>query len=102
VVIVRLRERTDLGTAFMQVLCRYATTLTASGSKLVVVSAGEQIQDQLSATGVTDVVDARDIYAGDERVDATLNRAHADATAWIKDNERTATSTDTPSDGEPA
>ena len=53
VVILRLRGRTDLGTTFMDVLRRYAQALTAAGSKLVIVSASERIQEQLRVTGVT-------------------------------------------------
>ena len=56
VVILRLRGRTDLGTTFMDVLCRYAQALTAADSKLVIVSAGERIQEQLRVTGVTDLI----------------------------------------------
>ena len=41
VVILRLRGRTELGTTFMDVLRRYAQALTACGSKLVIVSAGD-------------------------------------------------------------
>jgi sulfate permease, SulP family len=88
VVILRLRGRTDLGTTFMGVLERYATALTAVDSKLVLVSAGQQVQDQLRATGVTDVIMAENIYTGDERVSATLTRAYADAAAWIRLNQR--------------
>ncbi len=101
VVIVRLRGRTDLGTTFMQVLSRYAAALTDAGSKLVLVSASEQIQDQLRAAGVTDVLGPQDIYAGDERVGATFERAYADGTAWIQANQRP-TGTSTPGDTEPA
>jgi len=101
VVILRLRGRTDLGTTFMQVLCRYAATLRDAGSKLMVVSASEQIQDQLRAAGVTDVIGAEDIYTGDERVGATLKRAYADATAWIESAQRRA-GTDIRPDTEPA
>ncbi len=90
VVILRLRGRTDLGTTFMQVLRRYAEELTASGSKLVIVSASERIQEQLRVTGVTDLVAPEDIYTGDERVGATLKRAYADGTAWIEQNQRAA------------
>ena len=97
VVIVRLRGRTDLGTMFMQVLCRYGTALTDAGSKLVLVSASEQIHDQLRAAGVTDVIGPQDIYAGDERVGATFQRAYADGTAWIQANQRR-TGTGTPGD----
>ncbi len=87
VVILRLRGRTDLGTTFMDVLHRYAQALTATGSKLVIVSASDRIQEQLRVTGVTDVVAAEDIYAGDERVGATLKRAYADAVTWIEHNQ---------------
>lgn len=90
VVLLRLRGRTDLGTTFMQVLCRYGAALRESGSKLVIVSASEQIQGQLRAAGVTDVIGPEDIYTGDERVGATLKRAYADATAWIESNRRAA------------
>ena len=93
VVILRLRGRTDLGTTFMDVLRRYAQALTAAGSKLVIVSASERIQEQLRVTGVTDLITPENIYAGDERVGATLKRAYADATAWIEHNQH-ATGTD--------
>jgi SulP family sulfate permease len=83
VVIVRLRGRTDLGTTFMDVLRRYAASLDAVGSKLVIVSASERVVDQLAVTGVTAVVGAGNVYPSDERVGATLRRAEADAQAWI-------------------
>ena len=86
VVILRLRGRTDLGTTFMNVLQRYTQVLTASSSKLVIISASERIQEQLRVTGVTDLIPPQDIYTGDERVGATLKRAYADATAWIEHN----------------
>jgi SulP family sulfate permease len=87
VVILRLRGRTDLGTTFMDVLHRYAQALTAAGSKLIIVSASERIQEQLRVTGVTDVIAPEDIYTGDERVGATLKRAYADAVTWIEHNQ---------------
>jgi len=88
VVILRLRGRSDLGTTFMDVLNRYAQHLTAVGSKLVIVSAGERIQEQLSVTGITDLIGTDNIYTGDERVGATLTRAHAEARAWVEANRR--------------
>lgn len=33
------------------------------------------------------MVAAEDIYAGDERVGATLKRAYADAVTWIEHNQ---------------
>jgi SulP family sulfate permease len=83
VVILRLRGRSDLGTTFMDVLGRYAEALRGAGSKLVIVSANERILEQLAVTGVAELIGEENIYPGDERVGATLDRAHADADAWI-------------------
>ena len=82
-VILRLRGRSDLGTTFMDVLLRYAVALRGVGSKLVVVTDSERIREQLTATGVTGVIGATNVYSGDHRVGATVERAAADAQAWI-------------------
>jgi SulP family sulfate permease len=89
VVILRMRGRTDLGTTFTGVLGRYARGLAAVDSKLVIVSAGKQVREQLRVTGVTDVVGPENIYPGSERIGSTLKRAYTDATAWIQQNQRT-------------
>ena len=83
VVILRLRGRTDLGTTFMDVLHRYAVSLRDAGSKLVIVSANERILEQLEVTGTVDVIGPANVYMGDERVGATLERAYEDALAWV-------------------
>jgi len=83
VVILRLRGRTDLGTTFMDVLLRYAQSLAAVGSKLVVVSTNERIDEQLGVTGITAVIGAENVYAGDHRVGAAIRRAYDDALAWV-------------------
>jgi|SRR5664280_1996132 len=94
VVILRLRGRDDLGNTFMDVLARYAHSLTAVGSKLVLVSTNQRVEEQLSVTGLTSVIGAENIYRGDERVGASVARAEKDAVAWITDHQ--------PGDGLPA
>jgi sulfate permease, SulP family len=84
VVILRLRGRTDFGTTFMDVLHRYAVALTTVGSKLTLVSVSDRVFEQLQVAGVTEVIGADDIYPGDERVGATVMRAHADAVEWVR------------------
>jgi SulP family sulfate permease len=83
VVILRLRGRSDLGTTFMDVLARYAEDLEAVGSKLVLVSADEQLLEQFDVTGVTAVVGEANIYPTDERVGATVAKAAEEANEWI-------------------
>ncbi len=82
-VILRLRGRSDLGTTFMDVLHRYAVALDGVGSKLVIVSASERIQEQLTVTGITDVIGTSNVYAGDERIGAAVRLAYDDAAAWV-------------------
>ena len=84
VVILRLRGRSDLGTTFMDVLLRYAQSLAAVGSRLIIVSTNDRIDEQLAVTGITSVIGPDSIYSGDERVGASVARAQADAAAWIQ------------------
>ena len=86
VVILRLRGRSDLGTTFMDVLHRYALALAGVGGKLVIVSANDRIIEQLRVTGITDVIGEANVYPGDERVGATVERAYLDAIAWVDAN----------------
>ena len=86
VVILRLRGRSDLGGTFMGVLRRYAQALNGVGSKLVLVSANDQMIDQLRATRVLDVIGHDDVYPGDEWVGHTVRRARDDALEWIDGN----------------
>ena len=83
VVILRLRGRSDLGTTFMDVLRRYAVSLQDVGSKLVIVSDSDRVLEQLIVTNITDTIGDANLYAGDERVGATVRRAHDDAVRWI-------------------
>jgi sulfate permease, SulP family len=83
VVLLRLRGRSDLGSTFMDVLLRYARDLEQAGSRLVVVSANERIQDQLRVTGVATALGPGAIYATDDRVGLASARALADANDWV-------------------
>jgi sulfate permease, SulP family len=83
VVILRLRGRTDLGTTFIDVLHRYALALAAVDSKLVLASVSDRVLEQLRIANITDAIAADDLYLGDDRVGATLARAHDDAVAWV-------------------
>ena len=83
VVILRLRGRSDLGTTFLAVLARYAEGLITVGSKLVIVSTSDRLEDQLRLSGVTEAVGTENIYEGDERVGAALAKAYEDAKAWV-------------------
>jgi sulfate permease, SulP family len=82
-VILRLRGRSDLGSTFMDVLMKYARSLAAADSQLMLVSANENMHDQLKVAGVADVVGNASIYTSDEWVGTTIKRAHEDAEALV-------------------
>ena len=86
---MRLRERSDLGSTFIDLLRRYAESLRNVGSKLVIVSVNEQLAEQLRATGLVDFLGADNLYRSSERVGAAMERAYQDAMTWVaaRDNE---------------
>jgi SulP family sulfate permease len=84
VVILRLRGRSDLGSTFMDVLLRYAESLRDQESKLVLVSADENIHEQLAVARVTAVVGSQNVYTSDEWVGRTLKQAYSDAIGWVE------------------
>jgi anti-anti-sigma factor len=88
VVILRLRGRQELDSTVMGVLRRYAAALKANGSRLIIVSASDRVQQQLRVTGVSAVLEPNSIYSGDERLGASLKRAYTDAAAWVEMSRR--------------
>jgi SulP family sulfate permease len=86
VVILRLRGRSELGSTVMGILHRYAESLARVDSRLVIVSTNARIDEQLAVSGIEDLIGPESIYRGDERVGAALQRAEADASAWIADH----------------
>lgn len=67
----------------MDVLGRYADALAAVGSKLVLVSTNGCIEEQLKGGGVTGKIGRSNVYRAEPRVGAAMDRADADARAWI-------------------
>jgi SulP family sulfate permease len=83
-VLLRLRGRTDVGTTFIEVLARYARTLEAVGSRLIIVSAGDRIADQFAVTGLTELIGDDAVYLTDDRVGRALAQAQGDAERWVE------------------
>ncbi len=83
VVIVRLRGRTDLGSTLTDTLGRYAASLHAVDSKLMIVTDSTRVLGQLSATGVAAIIGEDNIYRSDEWLGSTARRAADDARQWI-------------------
>ncbi len=87
VVIIRLRGKSDVGLTFIDVLEDYAESLNAVGSKLMVVTDGERILEQLKATGAADIIGQDNIYRATEWLTETVTKATQDAQAWVGERE---------------
>ena len=94
IVILRLRERSDIGSTFIDLLRRYAESLMTVGSKLVIVSVNERLADQLRVTGLVDFIGVENVYRSTERIGDAMERAYQDAVTWVEARE-----TDGPDDG---
>ncbi len=88
VVILRLRERSDIGSTFIQVLRRFGESLTAVDSKLMVVSLNDQLAEQFRVTGLADILGPENMYRSTERIGAALEQSYRDALAWIAAQQR--------------
>ena len=71
----------------MDVLLRYARSLESVGSRLIVMSANDRVQEQLAVTGVAEAVGPRGIYSTDDRVGLAIDRALAEATSRVDERQ---------------
>ncbi len=85
VVILRLRGADDAGATLIDVLSRYATSLSDADCKLVLVTDNPRIKRQFYVTGAIDSIGDENIYAGTEWVGETVRRAYDDAVSWVSD-----------------
>ncbi len=87
VVIIRLRGKSDVGSTLIEVFKRYAESLLAVDSKMMIVTDGDRIRDQLAASGATKVIGAENIYEATEWLTESIARAYDDAKAWVAEHE---------------
>lgn len=100
VVVLRLRGADDAGVTLLEVLTRYARSLTAVGSKLVIVTDNPRVIAQLHQTGAIAAIGESNVYRGTEVVGETTLLAIADARAWIAEQQAPTSGTD--EGGEPS
>jgi SulP family sulfate permease len=88
VVILRLRNRSSVGSSFVRMLKHYARRLEKSGNLLMLSGAAPEVIEQLRRTEVTDVIAERHIFPATEIIGEALQSARAAAQNWI-DQHRT-------------
>jgi len=83
VVLLRLRNRDEIGSTFIRVLERYALELEARQGKLVLTGVGEHIYHQLQKTDLVDQLGEENIYQATSILSDSTIKAYQDAQGWL-------------------
>jgi SulP family sulfate permease len=87
VVIVGMRGETDFGSTFLEVLARYARSLQAKDSKLMLTGLTPPVRDQIERTGIVNVIGRENMAMATDEIGRALLDTMAAADAWIAEKE---------------
>jgi SulP family sulfate permease len=82
VVIIRLRDRDEVGSTFIRALERYTRLLQAQDNLLMLVGLNQQVIEQLERTDLLDLIGKENVFLAQPRYRASLEQALARAQAW--------------------
>jgi SulP family sulfate permease len=83
VVILRLRDRDEIGSTFIRTIRRYTQQLQAQGNKIMLVGISQNVYEQLERTDLLDLIGEKNIYLSQPIFGKALRRALSDAGEWI-------------------
>jgi sulfate permease, SulP family len=83
VVAIGLRGKTEVGSTFVSVLQRYAASLQAHDSKLMLVGVDPAVRDQLAKTGVLKLIGPENVFLATPQLGGAMNQAATAAYAWL-------------------
>jgi len=84
VVILRLRDRDEVGSTFIRAIERYTHKLQEQDNKLILEGLNERVLEQLELTNILDLVGKQNVYLGRPVFLAALKEAIANAETWIE------------------
>jgi SulP family sulfate permease len=82
-VIIRLRDRDEVGSTFIRTIQRYTDTLKAGGNLLMLEGLSEKVLEQLERTDLLDLIGEENVFLGQKQHGASLRQALAAAEAWL-------------------
>jgi len=83
VVIIRLRDRDEVGSTFIRAIERYSQALQEQDNKLMLVGVDEHVMEQLEKTGILELIGEQNVYPAHQAFLASLQEATAAAQEWI-------------------
>jgi SulP family sulfate permease len=85
-VIVRLRDRDEVGSTFIRTIQRYTESLQAGGNLLMLEGLSKKVLEQLERTDLLDLIGEENVFRGQKQHGASLRQALAAAEAWAAQN----------------
>ena len=86
-VVIRLRDRDEVGSTFIRTMQRYAQALQAGGNVLMLEGLSEKVYDQLERTELLDLIGRENVFLGQPQFGASLRQALAVAQARLIQNQ---------------
>jgi SulP family sulfate permease len=83
VVILRLRDRDEVGSTFIRAMQRFAKELQQGGNLLMLTGLGSHVQDQLEKTDLLDLIGEENIFPAEPVYTAALEKTLAAANQWL-------------------
>ena len=83
VVILRLRDRDEVGSTFIRALQRFAKELQQGDNLLMLTGIGSHVQDQLENTDLIELIGEENIFPAEPVFTAALEKALAAANRWL-------------------
>ena len=83
VVILRLRDRDEVGSTFIQALQRFANELHERDNLLMLTGVGSHVWNQLEKTDLHELIGEENIFLAEPKYTAALEKALAAANQWL-------------------
>jgi SulP family sulfate permease len=83
VVVIRLRDRDEVGSTFIRTIERYLKSLQVGGNVLMLEGLSERVLDQLRKTDLLGLIGEENVFLGQPQHGASLRQALAAAEEWL-------------------
>jgi SulP family sulfate permease len=88
VVVIRLRDRDEVGSTFIRIIERYAKSLLEGGNKLMLAGVTDHVLHQLDKTDILNLIGEENVFPAHLEFLAALEEADLAAEAWAKEQNR--------------
>ena len=88
VVIIRLRDRDEVGSTFIRALDRFVRELQAQENILMLVGLNERVLEQLDKTDLLKEIGEENVFMAEPQFAASLNKALVAANQWLEQRSR--------------